>query len=128
MVLDFGSFVLDSDASAAADLPAEEAALYMGFKLSARNISAFLVDGDFGWALLTKFEAHSKLPGEPAVPLGTVDVHKVDTNSPPLGVTGVMTRMPYLDPTVSLVPAVTALSSPSQYPAIRSRLVPCLHA
>ena len=52
MVLDFGSFALDSDADAAADLPAEEAALYMGFKLSARNISSFLVDGDFSWALL----------------------------------------------------------------------------
>jgi len=52
MVLDFGSFALDSDADAAADLPAEEAALYMGFKLSARNISSFLVDGNFTWALL----------------------------------------------------------------------------
>ena len=52
MVLDFGSFALDSDANAAADLPAEEVALYMGFKLSARNISSFLVDGDFTWALL----------------------------------------------------------------------------
>jgi hypothetical protein len=61
MVLDFGSFVLDSDTSAAADLPAEEAALYMGFKLSASNISAFLVDGDFGWALLT---TKLKQPGE----------------------------------------------------------------
>ena len=63
MVLDFGSFVLDSDVSAAADLPAEEAALYMGFKLSARNISAFLVDGDFGWALLTNIDAKLKQSG-----------------------------------------------------------------
>ena len=65
MVLDFGSFVLDSDASAAADLPAEEAALYMGFKLSARNISAILVDGAFGWALLDNIETKSKQPGKP---------------------------------------------------------------
>ena len=57
MVLDFGSFILDSDASAAADLPAEEAALYMGFKLSARNISSFFVDGDFDWALLRALES-----------------------------------------------------------------------
>lgn len=57
MVLDFGSFTLDSDVSAAADLPAEEAALYMGFRLSARNISSFLVDGDFSWALLKSLEA-----------------------------------------------------------------------
>ena len=66
MVLDFGSFMLDSDASSAADLPAEEAALYMGFKLSARNISSFLVDGAFSWALLNSLASpKSKQSGKP---------------------------------------------------------------
>ena len=54
LVLDFGSFVLDSDNSAASLEEAEEAPLYMFFRLVGRNISAHLVDGAFDWEVFTK--------------------------------------------------------------------------
>ena len=54
LVLDFGSFVLDSDSSAASLAEAEEASLYLFFRLVGRNISAHLVDGGFDWETFTK--------------------------------------------------------------------------
>lgn len=52
MVLDFGSFVLDSDAAALARLTEEEAAVYLPFQLAGRDLSAYLVDGDFSWSYM----------------------------------------------------------------------------
>ena len=54
LVLDFGSFVLDSDNSAASLEDAEDAPLYMFFRLVGRNISAHLVDGAFDWEVFTE--------------------------------------------------------------------------
>lgn len=49
MVLDFGRFVLDSNAAALARLSEEEAAVYLPFQLAGRDLSAYLVDGTFSW-------------------------------------------------------------------------------
>lgn len=49
MVLDFGRFVLDSDAAALRRLSEEEAAVYLPFQLAGRDLSAYLVDGNFSW-------------------------------------------------------------------------------
>lgn len=54
LVLDFGSFVLDSDSSAASVEAEEEASHYMFFRLVGRNISAHLVDGAFDWEVFTE--------------------------------------------------------------------------
>lgn len=52
MVLDFGRFVFDSDAAALSQLTSEEAAVYLPFQLAGRNLSAYLVDGDFSWSYM----------------------------------------------------------------------------
>jgi hypothetical protein len=52
MVLDFGRFVFDSDAASLTHLSEEEAAVYLPFQLAGRNLSAYLVDGDFSWAYM----------------------------------------------------------------------------
>jgi hypothetical protein len=52
MVLDFGRFVFDSDAAALTQLSSEEAAVYLPFQLAGRNLSAYLVDGDFSWSYM----------------------------------------------------------------------------
>jgi hypothetical protein len=52
MVLDFGRFVFDSNAAALAHLTEEEAAVYMPFQLAGRDLSAYLVDGDFSWSYM----------------------------------------------------------------------------
>ncbi len=51
-MLDFGRFVLDSNAEALASLSEEEAANYLPFRLSGRDISAYLVDGAFSWSFM----------------------------------------------------------------------------
>lgn len=52
VVLDFGRFVLDSNAAALERLGEEEAAVYLPFQLVVRNVSAYLVDGAFDWAFM----------------------------------------------------------------------------
>ncbi len=52
MVLDFGRFVLDSNAAALGQLSEEEAAVYLPFRLAGRDISAYLVDGAFSWSFM----------------------------------------------------------------------------
>ena len=51
-VLDFGRFVLDSNAAALERLGEEEAAVYLPFALVVRNVSAYLVDGAFSWSFM----------------------------------------------------------------------------
>ena len=54
LVLDFGNFLLQSDANAADTAPGDDASLYMYFQLGGRNISAYLVDGKFDWDVVTQ--------------------------------------------------------------------------
>lgn len=49
LVLDFGRFVIESDPATASKLPGEEAALYECVRLGGRDVSAYMVDGDFDW-------------------------------------------------------------------------------
>lgn len=49
LVMDLGSIVLESDMDLIAKLPAEEAALYECLCLSSRDISAYVVDGEFSF-------------------------------------------------------------------------------
>ncbi len=51
-MLDFGRFVLDSDATALERLGEEAAAVYLPFQLMVRNVSAYLVDGVFDWGFM----------------------------------------------------------------------------
>ena len=52
LVLDFGRFVLDSDAASLERLGEEAAAVYLPFQLVVRNVSAYLVDGAFDWGFM----------------------------------------------------------------------------
>ncbi len=55
-MLDFGRFVLDSNAAALGQLTEEEAAVYLPFQLAGRDISAYLVDGAFSWSFMAGSE------------------------------------------------------------------------
>eukprot|EP00887_Chlorella_sp_A99_P001951 scaffold18.g1951.t1 len=50
LVLDFGRFVIESDPKTAASLQAEEAALYECVRLRARELAAYVADGQFDWS------------------------------------------------------------------------------
>lgn len=52
VALDLGRFVLDSSPQVLEKLEEEEAAVYLPFELAVRNVSAYVVDGAFDWALL----------------------------------------------------------------------------
>lgn len=52
VALDLGRFVLDSSPQVLEKLGEEEAAVYLPFELAVRNVSAYVVDGAFDWALL----------------------------------------------------------------------------
>ena len=52
LVADLGRFVLETDKDTANSLSLEEASLYECLKLSGRNMSAYLVDGDFSFSAL----------------------------------------------------------------------------
>ena len=49
LVVDLGSIELESDTSLISTLPPEEAALYECLRLSSRDISAYVVDGEFSF-------------------------------------------------------------------------------
>jgi hypothetical protein len=51
-VLDLGSFSVESDTALISKLPPEEAAAYECLRLRSRDISAYVVDGDFSFAAL----------------------------------------------------------------------------
>ncbi|KAK9819963.1 hypothetical protein WJX72_004515 [[Myrmecia] bisecta] len=61
LVLDFGRFVLESDRELAEKLPPEEAALYECLRLQMRDISAYLVDGDFSFTALEARGAYAAI-------------------------------------------------------------------
>lgn len=48
-MVDLGSILLESDMDLISKLPQEEAALYECLRLSSRDISAYVVDGDFSF-------------------------------------------------------------------------------
>lgn len=52
LFLDLGSFSVETDTSLIAQLPQEEAALYECLRLRSRDISAYVVDGDFSFHAL----------------------------------------------------------------------------
>ncbi|KAK9908805.1 hypothetical protein WJX75_003140 [Coccomyxa subellipsoidea] len=52
LVLDLGSFSVESDTGLIAQLPQEEAALYECLRLRSRDISAYVVDGEFSFQAL----------------------------------------------------------------------------
>lgn len=54
LVLDLGSFLMESDPESAARLPPEAAALYQCLRLTSRDISAYVVDGAFSFAALER--------------------------------------------------------------------------
>ena len=49
LVVDLGSIDLESDMDLISKLPQEEAALYECLRLRSRDISAYVVDGDFSF-------------------------------------------------------------------------------
>lgn len=51
-MLDLGSFSVESDTGLIAQLPQEEAALYECLRLRSRDISAYVVDGEFSFQAL----------------------------------------------------------------------------
>lgn len=65
-MLDLGSLLMESDAEAAAGLPADAAALYQCLRLTSRDISAYLVDGAFSFAALERAGAAAAGPVRPA--------------------------------------------------------------
>lgn len=50
LAADLGTFIIESDTQTAAQLSKEEAALYECLQLVGRDISAYLVDGDFSFS------------------------------------------------------------------------------
>ncbi len=64
-MLDLGSLLMESDAEAAARLPADAAALYQCLRLTSRDISAYLVDGAFSFAALERAGAAAAGPVRP---------------------------------------------------------------
>ena len=65
LVADFGRFVLKSDTGLAATLPVEEASVYECLTLKGRDISAYVVDGDFTFAALEE-QAAKQQTADPA--------------------------------------------------------------
>ena len=65
LVADFGRFVLKSDTALAATLPVEEASVYECLTLKGRDISAYVVDGDFTFAALEE-QAAKQQAADPA--------------------------------------------------------------
>ena len=65
LVADFGRFVLKSDTGLAATLPVEEASVYECLTLKGRDISAYVVDGDFTFAALEE-QAAKQQAADPA--------------------------------------------------------------
>ena len=59
LVVDLGSILLESDKDLISKLPQEEAALYECLRLSSRDISAYVVDGDFSFDSLEAAGASS---------------------------------------------------------------------
>ncbi len=59
LVVDLGSILLESDMDLISKLPQEEAALYECLRLSSRDISAYVVDGDFSFHSLEAAGASS---------------------------------------------------------------------
>ena len=59
LVVDLGSILLESDKDLIAKLPQEEAALYECRRLSSRDISAYVVDGEFSFHSLEAAGASS---------------------------------------------------------------------
>ena len=55
---DLGTFIVESDTRTAGQLKPEEAALYECLQLTGRDISAYLVDGDFSFASMEKKLTH----------------------------------------------------------------------
>ena len=51
-MLDLGSFAVESDTALISKLPPEEAAMYECLRLRSRDISAYVVDGEFSFAAL----------------------------------------------------------------------------
>ena len=52
LVLDLGSCVVESDTALANSLPADEAALYECIKLKIKDVSAYVVDGEFSFSAI----------------------------------------------------------------------------
>ncbi len=63
-MLDLGSFSVESDTALIAQLPQEEAALYECLRLRSRDISAYVVDGEFSFHALAQ-EGAAELPEVP---------------------------------------------------------------
>lgn len=66
LAVDLGTFIVESDSQTASQLSQEEAALYECLELVGRDISAYLVDGDFSFSGMEKRmvgdgEGHSDL-------------------------------------------------------------------
>lgn len=77
LILDLGTFLLESDTRTASQLPTEEAALYECVRLEGRNISSYLVDGDFSFSdLEQRLESNEK--GHSNLNLAQVGHFKVD--------------------------------------------------
>ena len=59
--MDLGTFLVESDTRTASQLPPEEAALYECIRLEGRDISSYLVDGDFSFSdLEQRLESDNK--------------------------------------------------------------------
>lgn len=66
LVADLGTFLVETDTRTSGELTPEEAALYECVRLEGRDISAYLVDGEFSFAdlerrLTNDGEGHSNL-------------------------------------------------------------------
>ena len=57
LVADLGSFIVETDTQTSSQLSPEEAALYECLELVGKNISAYLVDGEFSFSGMSQSQA-----------------------------------------------------------------------
>ena len=76
LVADLGHFTLESDVALASSLSAEKASLYECLKLDGRDLSAYLVDGEFSFTALKQL-------GRPVS-----EAEGIDTQTQPAGKVG----------------------------------------
>eukprot|EP00884_Botryococcus_braunii_P010315 jgi/Botrbrau1/19285/Bobra.0073s0028.1 len=72
LVADLGTFLIESDAEAAKKLSDEEAAVYQCARVSLRDISAYVVDGDFSFRALERAGADLCNPSNGETPRSPV--------------------------------------------------------
>ena len=79
LAADLGTFIVESDTETSSKLSKEEAALYECLELVGRDISAYLVDGEFSFSgmeqrLVGDGKGHSSLDLTQARPLGCDEI------------------------------------------------------